>query len=183
MQPKRTYFTIFLGSLFLIIIFTCQTLPELDGSLNVSKGTVYGKAHETDKQEIEALFQKMVQAVLNKNLLEISNDIHPKQGIWVDLKAQWTKEEFVKSFEEVDNYFEIYFYSTNKLRQKKQNDSSWSVRDILILSRGIRIDYYFDAKDECELDLLFEANQELEGDLANPVFRKQGGRWYIYRLF
>lgn len=172
-----------LNILFLSFYSSCQSLPELKEPIKIEQRTIYGKAGESDKQEIEILFQKLVQATLDKNLESISDHIHPGLGIWVDLKAHWSKEEFIKTFQNKDNYFEIYFYSSPKLRIQKQNDTSWAVRDILILAKGIGIDYYFNASSDCELDLLFDANQELEGDLANPVFRKQGGKWYIYRLF
>jgi hypothetical protein len=172
------------GIIAIISLFSfCSTNLEQEGPFMIQKGKVYGKSQESDKKQIEEIFSIMVQSVIDRDMNRLSPFINDSLGIWIDLKAKWTKKEFIENLNQEENYFDVYFYSTDKLRKKKNNSESWSVRDILIQSKGINLDYYFESKDECELDLNFNESSELEGDLANPVFKKIGGKWYIYRLF
>lgn len=174
----------FLGIIALIgTLNFCATNLVQEDPFMIQKGKVYGKSQESDKKQIEEIFSFMVQSVIDKDMNRLSPFINDSLGIWVDLKAKWTKKEFLENLAKEGNYFDVYFYSTDKLRKKKNNSESWAVRDILIQSKGVVLDYYFESKDDCELDLIFNESSELEGDLANPVFKKMGGKWYIYRLF
>jgi hypothetical protein len=176
-------YTLF-GIISIVSLLTfCSVNLEQEGPFIIQKGKVYGKSQESDKKQIEEIFSIMVQSVIDRDMNRLSPFINDSLGIWVDLKAKWTKKEFIENLGQEGSYFDVYFYSTEKLRKKKNNRESWAVRDILIQSKGVFLDFYFESKDECELDLIFNESVELEGDLANPVFKKIGGKWYIYRLF
>jgi hypothetical protein len=168
--------------IFALTLYHCQSTDSISKPVPVHLGNVYGNANDVDKKEIQKLFQIMVDAIIENNMKNLLPYIHHEQGIWVDLKASWKKKQFAEDLNNPDGYLEIYFLNTEKLRAKKKSNSILSVRDILLSSGGLYLDYYFEANEECEVDIRFQNTSSEEGNLSNPVFRKISNRWYIYRL-
>lgn len=168
--------------IFAITLYHCQSTDSVARPIPIELGNVYGKANDLDKKEIQKLFQLMVRAILDDNMEDLLPFIHPEQGVWVDLKAGWTKGQYAADIDDPDGYIETYFLNTEKLRAKKRSSTVLSVKDILLNSGGLSLDYYFETKEECEVDIRFQLQSKEEGNLSNPVFRKISNRWYIYRL-
>jgi hypothetical protein len=179
MHLKSRLFILLISSFYLM---HCKSSESLQRPVPIQIGKVYGMSSKPDQKEIETLFQLMVQSVLEEKMGHLIPFIHPEEGIWVDLKAGWTKKQYEEDLKYPDGYISTYFLSTEKLRVKKSSSSILSVKDILLGSGGLLLDYYFETSEECEIDILFLNNPAEEGNLSNPVFRKIGGRWYIYRL-
>ncbi len=128
---------------------------------------------------ITDLFKKLIRIVKNKNLKKLPNHVSKERGLYVDLKAHWSYRRLLKEIASGRGYL----YS-NLLK----NDSDLSVRSVLQLTKQIRIDLYIE-KDElqkdslqCELKLHLVDMLDKSYYLNNPVFIKEKGRWYIYRL-
>ncbi|WCL48097.1 hypothetical protein [Leptospira sp. GIMC2001] len=173
---------------FFIIIFicflglACARERPTQSEFSLKERKVFGKPGVTDRTEIEWILRLLAESIIDENLEPVLIHINEEEGIWVDLKAHWTKKQFREEWNEKNGYFQTYFFSTELLRKQKSNTTSLSVKDILLKSEGFSLDFYFESKEECEVDIIFNSSSPLEGDLSNPVFRKIGNRWYLYRL-
>ncbi|MCC5813783.1 MAG: hypothetical protein JJT78_03435 [Leptospira sp.] len=166
--------------ILIYLLFNCSTTTS-HKDFRSSIGKVYGESTPDDKKEIIELNRLMVDAIIEEDMERLLPYIHPKLGIWVDLKSEWTKEQFVKDLKNPEGYINVYFLSTEKLRKKKNSMTANSVKDILLKSNGFYLDLYFD-EGECELDIKFRSAKNYENDLIHPVFKKMNNKWYIYRL-
>ena len=79
--------------------------------------------------------------------------------------------------------FEVFFFDTNKLKKEKSSDLVRTVRDVLLLSEGLLAEMYYESDTIVEVKLRFQKNKKLENDLNTLYFSKQGGKWYVERLF
>lgn len=165
-----------------IIFHDCSWNRVKDPQNHIEIQKVYGKSTPEDKQEIQRLFKIMVEAILEEDMQRLLPYIDKNDGVWVDLKAGWTKKDYIKDLQNPDGYISTYFLSTESLRKKKENPSALSVKDVLKTSGGFLLEYYFESPEECELHIYFQGSREHETDVNNPVFRKNKGKWYIYRL-
>lgn len=167
--------------LLFLMIMSCATTNHKEFRTEIAK--VYGESSPGDKEDILFLFNYLVNAIVDEDMSRILPHIHSDLGIWVDLKSEWTKKEFEKDLEKPLGYINMYFLSTDKLREQKNSKTAKSVKDILLKSQGYYLDFYFDEDNgECELDIKFRKERKYENDLIHPVFKKVNGRWYIYRL-
>lgn len=178
---QKLLYSLLIGCIFLTTIPGCASESKRP-SEKVSTARVYGDPLQEDKKEIESLFKLMVDAILDRDMQRLLPYIDDKDGLWIDLKAEWTKKEFEKDIRNPNGYVSTYFLNTETLRKKKNSLTALSVRDILLKSGGFRLEYYFESKDECEVNILFKNSGKYEYDLMNPVFRKNKNKWYIYRL-
>ncbi|MCX7998906.1 MAG: hypothetical protein N3A69_08145 [Leptospiraceae bacterium] len=156
-----------------------EVTVTLGAIYNLSKANI----QEKDKQEILSLLQKLVDMTLEKSFLELPNYVDPELGIYPDLKAHWN---YLKLKEEVRNpnsYFETFFFNKDKLMKEKNSPNVLTVRDVILLSEGIRADLFFESNTECEVKLIFNKAPKHQGDLNNPYFIKRGNLWKVYRLF
>lgn len=179
---KRFRYRLLILILALGLCIDCVQRITTIQDVTIRTRQIYGKSQNSDRLEIEKIFLIMVRAILEDDMEALLPFIHPKEGVWVDLKALWTKKEYERDIRDPNGYIPTYFLSTEKLRARKNNDTSLSVKEILQISGGFSLDYYFETPDDCEVDILFINKTPEEGNLANPVFRKIQGRWYIYRF-
>ena len=150
----------------------------------VQKGNVFSTGNMSkDADEILTLLTQITQLTKNRKLEELKPFISDSKGIYIDLKSWKSKEEFLEEVRKEDGYIDLYFYHTEKLSKEKGELNVRTVRDLLILSEGLKVDFHFETNQACEIKLRFEKNNEYETELNNPYFIKENGKWYLYRLF
>ncbi|MEI1278832.1 hypothetical protein V6Z05_10930 [Leptospira venezuelensis] len=153
----------------------------------VTKGKVFLAGHtgehSNDTEEILKLVQRLVSGTISRDLNFLPEIVSKKDGIYLDIKGNWTREQLIQEIATADNYFRIYFFDRDLLEKQKNSKDVRTVRDLLLSSGGIEVDFYYESKNACELKLKFKENQKLERELINPYFIKQDGKWYLFRLF
>ncbi len=170
---------------FLLILFF-PFLVFTSEKIEVTIGTVYKFENSVSDKEVEkihAILKSIIEATLNKNATNYLKFISEKKGVYLDLKGLWDFETLVIEIKKEDSYFEIFFFDSERLKNYSQNPNAKTVRDLLLLSKGIIIDYYFDSPTSCEVKIRFQKNQNFQFDLNNAHFTKESGKWFIYRFF
>lgn len=181
---KLFFFIILFGFLF------CITPKESSNSKNsilVTLGAIYNPSkvniQDEDKQQILLLLQKLVDMTLEKSFLELPNYVDSELGIYPDLKAHWSYSKLKQELNNPNSYFEIFFFNKEKLMKEKNSPNVLTVREIILLSEGMKADLFFESREECEVKLIFKKSSKHQGDLNNPYFIKRGNAWKVYRLF
>ncbi|PJZ48913.1 hypothetical protein [Leptospira saintgironsiae] len=159
--------------------------PEIPPTITQGKVFLAGHTgeHSKDTEEILKLLQRLVSGTISKDLNFLPEVVSPKDGIYLDVKGNWTREQLIQELSTPDNYFRIYFFDRELLEKQKNSKEVRTVRDLFLSSGGIEVDFYYESKSACELKLKFKENQKLERELINPYFIKQDGKWYLFRLF
>ncbi|ANH01347.2 MULTISPECIES: hypothetical protein [Leptospira] len=139
--------------------------------------------HSKDTAEILLLIKNLVEDTVGKNFSKLPDRVSPKDGLLLDLKGIWTREEIQKELSKKGNYFETYFFERELLKKQKNSENVRTVRDLFLLSGGIEVEFYYESMTECELKLKFKDNIQLEKELINPYFKKVQGKWYLHRMF
>lgn len=186
----------FRGLLFLILLqvscvtgkestFSAKRSPEIPPTITQGKVFLAGHTgeHSKDTEEILKLLQRLVSGTIERDLNFLPEIVSKKDGIYLDIKGNWTREQLIQELSTPDNYFRIYFFDRELLEKQKNSKEVRTVRDLLLSSGGIEVDFYYESKNACELKLKFKENQKLERELINPYFIKQDGKWYLFRLF
>ncbi|MGJ4789056.1 hypothetical protein EHQ52_18510 [Leptospira koniambonensis] len=187
---------LFRGLLLIILLqFSCITRgesslsakrsPEIPPTVTQGKVFLAGHTgeHSKDTEEILKLVQRLVSGTISKDLNFLPEIVSKKDGIYLDIKGNWTREQLIQELSKSDNYFRIYFFDRDLLEKQKNSTDVRTVRDLFLSSGGIEVDFYYESKSACELKLKFKENQKLERELINPYFIKQDGKWYLFRLF
>lgn len=159
--------------------------PEIPPAITQGKVFLAGHTgeHSKDTEEILKLVQRLVSGTISRDLNFLPEIVSKKDGIYLDIKGNWTREQLIQELSSSDNYFRIYFFDRELLEKQKNSKEVRTVRDLLLSSGGIEVDFYYESKSACELKLKFKENQKLERELINPYFIKQDGKWYLFRLF
>jgi len=161
-------------AIFIFIILSCHT-----GLGNITRGQVYINGNKPDPASVEEIIKitnLLVQGTLHKDISILKNYTHKEKGIYLDLKGLWTYQELLEELQKKNSYFWNYYYDSS-------NKDRMSVRNILLKAKGLRLDFYFEGSETCEVKIRFIKNTELENNLNNPYFIRQEGKWYIYRMF
>ncbi|MDX1960160.1 MAG: hypothetical protein SFU98_16445 [Leptospiraceae bacterium] len=179
--------------LFPILLFFCFSIFSNDILKKNSPEVVtvkLGKVFKTDsfdsknsEKEIISLLQVLVDGTIQKNLNRLKYIVHPQKGIYLDLKGEWSYKNLLQELSKEDSYFEIYFFNKEKLQKQKESLEVETVRELLLKTKGITADLFFEKDSSCEVKLKFNENKNREFDLNNPYFIKIDGKWYLYRLF
>lgn len=175
-----------LTKLLFVLVIPFATLLAENDSVPLEYGESYSLRFpitQRDKDEIKKHLEYLVNSTLEKSFLNLPERIHPSKGLYVDLKGYMDTPTLKKEISEENSYFSIYFFDTSKLKIQKKSENVRTVRDLLILSGGLILDFHFESKDYAELKLRFKKNREYEAELNNPIFIKDNGKWYIFRLF
>ncbi|EMY78033.1 hypothetical protein LEP1GSC060_1769 [Leptospira weilii serovar Ranarum str. ICFT] len=195
---KRSFFRKICGiSLVfgLILTFTCKSSSEREMFLTetdlkspeIRAGKVFLAGHtgdhSKDTPEILQLIKTLVEDTIGKDFSKLPDRVSPKDGLLLDLKGIWTREEIKKELSQKGNYFETYFFDRELLKKQKNSENVRTVRDLFLLSGGIEVEFYYESMTECELKLGFKNNIELGKELLNPYFKKVQGKWYLHRMF
>ncbi|TGK42361.1 hypothetical protein [Leptospira andrefontaineae] len=159
--------------------------PEIPPVITQGKVFLAGHTgeHSKDTEEILKLVQRLVSGTISRDLNFLPELVSKKDGIYLDVKGNWTREQLIQELSTADNYFRIYFFDRDLLEKQKNSKDVRTVRDLFLSSGGIEVDFYYESKNACELKLKFKENQKLERELINPYFIKQDGKWYLFRLF
>jgi len=141
------------------------------------------KRNLESEQQILKLLQTLVNWTLEKDYSKLPELVDPKKGLYVDLKAEWNYKKLLDELKNPNSYFEIFFFDKEKLIREKNSTDVWTVRELLILSGGLKADLFFESNESCEVKLIFDKSSKHQTDLNNPYFIKVNGSWKVYRLF
>ncbi len=178
-----------------VILFHCVSGRETTVSTkrspeylpSVQKGKVFLAGHQGDhsknSEEILSLLRRLVEGTVKKDLKFLPDTVSPKEGVYLDLKGHWSKDDLISELKSPNNYFQTYFFDHELLEKQKGSSEVRTVRELLLLSGGIEADLFFESLSACEVKLRFKENAKLEKELINPYFIKSEGKWYLYRLF
>ncbi len=144
-------------------------------------GRVYGSGSRLDVLEILVLTRMMIDSVLEGRMEDLEPHIDKEEGIYVDVRAHWSKENYSKDVRDRNGYISRFFISTAKLREYKKDEEALAVADELRKSSHYRIDFFFEG-DECHVQIHPVENPNSSSNLNNPIFKKLRGKWYYLRL-
>ncbi len=147
-------------------------------------GKLYGRY--ADKEEAKRIYveiAKLLQSICLGNLNDLPDMIYPLMGLFVDAKAHWSREEVVSDLKKKDGYFNVYFFDSDLLDEKKGGKGNLTIQQALISSGGIFVDFHFDSAIESELQFRFSENPKNVRYLINPIFGKFEGKWMLLRMF
>ncbi len=176
--------------LLLILLASCKSqtremvVPQ-EGVV-VEQGKIYPspgvKRISGSETEILQKLQSLVDWTLEKNYSKLPSIVHPEKGLYVDLKSLWDFPKLQEELKNPDSYLEVFFLNQEKMNSTKEG-VNYTIRNLLILSKGVVAEMYFETKDSCEIKLKFKENKEREFDLNNAYFIRVDGKWYLHRLF
>lgn len=86
--------------------------------------------HSKDTAEILLLIKNLVEDTVGKNFSKLPDRVSPKDGLLLDLKGIWTREEIQKELSKKGNYFETYFFERELLKKQKNSENVRTVRDL-----------------------------------------------------
>ncbi|MBE7410832.1 MAG: hypothetical protein L6Q54_08535 [Leptospiraceae bacterium] len=138
---------------------------------------------KNSSEEIRRIIDELVNSTIKKDISILPSFVYKEKGIYLDLKGLWTYDELVKEVEREDSYFSIFFFDTEKLKKHKKSDEVQTVRDLLLISKGLELDLFFESSNSCEVKVRFSSPNKLERELNNPYFIFENGKWYVFRLF
>jgi len=178
-------------SFFIFLLHACSTIfipSYFANSKNISLklGTIYIDPtikKGTSDIEILKILNFLVESTVNKDYSKIPIFVSSEKGLYIDLKAHLSYADLVKEVNKKDSYFEVFFFDTKKLKKEKNSDLARTVRDVLLLSEGLFAEMYYESDTAVEVKLRFQKNKKFENDLNTLYFSKEGGKWYIERLF
>ncbi|MEM7183477.1 MAG: hypothetical protein AAF518_21395 [Spirochaetota bacterium] len=172
--------------LVLVSFSTCASTDSLGtGRISTFAKNTYSsdkQKHQQSQKEIQALLQAVIDAILQENWKTLPQMVHPERGLFVDLKAHWSYEKVSKEVSRKDSYLAVYFFDKKRLQAQKRTKDVETVKEILLRSGGLDMDFFFIDSKNCEVKLSFHKNQSYSTDLNSPYFIKMDGKWYIYRL-
>ncbi|TGN13373.1 hypothetical protein [Leptospira ilyithenensis] len=147
-------------------------------------GKLYGRY--ADKEEAKRIYieiAKLLHSICLGNLNDLPDMIYPQMGLFVDAKAHWTREEVISDLKNKDGYFNVYFFDSDRLDEKKGSKGNLTIQQALVSSGGIFVDFHFDSALESELQFRFSENPKNVRYLINPIFGKFEGKWMLLRMF
>jgi hypothetical protein len=176
---------------FIFLLHECNTLPlpsyfENKKNISLKLGTIYIDPtikKGTSDIEILKILNFLVESTLNRDYSKLPMFVSSEKGLYIDLKAHLSYVDLVKEVNKKDSYFEVFFFDTKKLKKEKSSDLVRTVRDVLLLSDGLFAEMYYESDTVVEVKLRFQKNKKLENDLNTLYFSKEGGKWYVERLF
>ncbi|WP_246028209.1 hypothetical protein [Leptospira fletcheri] len=181
--------------LLFLVAFACtdctrfvrkRTVSE-ELSPNVERAKIYLSGHTgeftKDSEEILAILRRLIDGTVRKDLTFLPDLVSEEDGIYIDLKGHWDRARLKTELSAKDNYFRTYFFDREALEKEKNHTDVRTVRDLLLSSGGIEVDFYFETPQACEVKFKFQENRKWESELINPYFTKRKGKWYVHRLF
>lgn len=178
------FFISFLALIFILSAGGCQSLSSSKSGpkrIPVLLGQVYyhseNRVSPEELEEIRSMMDRLVEGILKRDLSILVEFVYPKEGLLIDYKGKWSREEVKRDLANPEGYFAKFFLGT------ASESSRETVADLFSSSGEIYLDYYFDTIRDCELGIRFTKNPQNSSKLIHPFFRKFSGRWYIVRMF
>lgn len=152
--------------IFLSLILSFPSIAQF----HYQVGKIYGESSKMDHYEVISLVNLLVESTLEKNLRPILEHIHPKEGIYIDIHAKWSKVEFLNDLNKRDGYLaKFYFLNTNSVYKTLKSSEKY-------------IYHIFFEGDECHVQIEFGNNKDNQYNLNNPILKKVNGKWYLLRI-
>jgi hypothetical protein len=155
-------------------------------TISLERETIYNSNENLSKKDLEKInnsLHLLIQSVLDRDKSKLLNLVSPKEGIYVEENSFKTFAEFEKELKESNSYIDIFFFDTEKLIQHTKNPDSKTVRDLLILSKGLNYELYVDSSREVTIKFKFFKNRVWERELNQAILKKDKLKWYLYKLF
>ncbi|MCW7492394.1 hypothetical protein ND861_06980 [Leptospira sp. 2 VSF19] len=157
---------------------------ELTCPIPLTMGKVYGTGlSKFDQTQILSELKVLLGDLCEKKFDHLVSLIHPNLGLYVDAKGYWTIEDVKKDLKDPNGYFQVYYFDSEKLDQKKGSSGNLTVRAVFAFTKQVFVDIYVASIEEVEIKFRFEENPKLERYLINPSFMKSEGNWYLLRMF
>lgn len=138
---------------------------------------------QEDIGEVFNILKDIFHSLEKKDLNLISKYISEEKGVFVDLKAFKTKQEFLKEINNPGSYIHAVYLNTNKLIEITKDPGQISIYDLLKRARSIKAEFYVLTPYDIEVKLILIDNPKESYRFNNPYFIKIDHTWYIYRLF
>ncbi len=169
--------------LLVMINFFCKKPFEE----KIQKGDIYNPNFtyysNQDIEEIFNLLKIMFRSVEKKDLSLITNYIDQEKGIYTDLKAWKSKQDFLVEIKDPESYLNSVYLNSENLKKITNDSTQISLYDLIKKSQKIKADFYFTTDSDCEVKLIIMEKPEESYRFNNPYFIKINNRWFIYRLF
>ncbi|TGL37862.1 hypothetical protein [Leptospira perdikensis] len=170
---------------------SAETLPLSDVSVRetacpipLTKGVVYGTTlTKFDETCLLAELKVLLADLCAGSFSHLPNLVHPTKGLYVDAKGYWTYVEVKKDLADPNGYFQVYYFDSKKLDEKKGSVGNLTVREVFLSAKQVWVDFYAGSSEEVEVKFRFLENPKLERYLINPSFVKEDGKWYLLRMF
>lgn len=138
---------------------------------------------QDDVLQVYDLLKNMFDSIEKKDLQHISNYISLEKGIFIDLKAFKTKQEFINEINNPDSFINAIYLDTKKLIEKTNDPQQISLYQLIENSNTIKAEFYILTPVDIEVKLILVDLPKESYRFNNPYFVKVHDKWYIYRLF
>lgn len=138
---------------------------------------------QKDVLQVFGLLKNMLNSIEKKDLGLISDDISFEKGIFIDLKAFKTKQEFINEVNNPDSFINAIYLDSKKLIQKTNDPHQISLYQLIENSNTIKAEFYILTPVDIEVKLILVDLPKESYRFNNPYFVKIHDKWYIYRLF
>ena len=147
-------------------LYMSQPVQALDSDAAMAK-------LKPELNAITKVLSKLVLAFHQRNVQKIQELVHPREGLYVDLKAHWSYRRLIKEIQSGRGYLYEVLLS---------EQDPFSLYKTLQSNSQIELDYYL-KENMCELKLHLVRRPEDSYLLNNPIFIYRGKQWYAHRLF
>jgi len=176
-----------IGCMIFIVIGSCSRSASFAERLTIGK--VLDRSNQSiskdnDVKEINHILSTVYHAIEIKDLSVLSDLIDAERGIWVDLKAHKTKNEFVTDIADYNGYVNSYYLNTAAIKARTGEKDQKSLYDVISESQLIKADFFFQG-DECEVRFTIEKPESMTDEsyrFNNAYFVKDNGKWFLFRL-
>jgi hypothetical protein len=168
------------GSVYILLtlLFACNSAATIS-SRNIYFDDISTKNEISDQDfnSIDRILFAFINSLHQKKPNSLLRLISMEDGIYIDLKAHLSYNEFNQQLTNKNSYVMKLFFTGSR----ENGIQIKPIREIL-QNQNIVYDIFFYSKAECEIYLETEQGEKLF-ELTPPILRKKKGRWYLTRSF
>ena len=147
--------------------------------------TIQNQKPETlkeNRRQLESKINSLLLAVINKDSKKILEQINPKTGAYIDLKALSPYTEIEKDLKNLSGLLNPILFDGKRLRAKHKDEELKSIHELLFTQDQVLVEMHFNTSEQCEIELHITP-QPPKGVLGNPIYIKENGSWYLFQIF
>lgn len=137
---------------------------------------------KAESPQVLAALEEVVGGIVEEKPDRILKYVHATEGAIIDAKAFVPYAQVASALTDPKAQLYRVFWDDAYWKETAPNDNIRSYRKSFLGAGEIRVAIFYYSAVECEVRLDFK-NRPAMGIMANPVFRKRDGKWFIMNMF
>ena len=183
MKHKALFY--FILSIFLFTSFYCVRAhrPEISLSrpgVNENRDQL-SRVVSPDLEILKSKSEKLIGLILDEKPREIGNMVHPEKTVFVDIKAEFTRDELLQQWSNRESALYALYWNTPLYRKISEDPGVRCFRDILRGASKITLKIEL-GRERASVWLDFPGRPS-PMEMGELIFEKSEGRWFLRKLF